>query len=341
MGSTGSLAYPDFLIIGAQKAGTTWLHRNLQAHPGIWMPWEKELHYFDEKIRTKPSLLSKLLGQEPPDRRWRRQVVRRLKYHRQSPSSKNKASSKDHKWDFKYFLKKPNNEWYASLFEEGKGRLTGEATPDYSILDREGVARVYEIMPETRIIYFMRNPIERDWSAVDMGLRLKGRSLERASVAEVQAEFDRPKRRLFSDYRRTLENWGAFYPPEQVFVGFLEDVHFRPEELLGEVYAFLGVDLSATYRVIKRKIHSGDGSAMGTDLASHLAGVYRDELKYLDERFGSYASFWSYCAERLAGDPPEEETIAYPLWESYLWDEWEGVGRTRLQSGPLASFRDV
>ena len=30
--------YPDFLGIGAQKAGTTWLGRNLQAHPKCGCP---------------------------------------------------------------------------------------------------------------------------------------------------------------------------------------------------------------------------------------------------------------------------------------------------------------
>ena len=44
--------YPDFIGIGAQKAGTTWLARNLQAHPEIHMP-RKEVHYFDRKIRDK------------------------------------------------------------------------------------------------------------------------------------------------------------------------------------------------------------------------------------------------------------------------------------------------
>lgn len=26
---------PDFLVIGAQKAGTTWLYLNLMSHPGV------------------------------------------------------------------------------------------------------------------------------------------------------------------------------------------------------------------------------------------------------------------------------------------------------------------
>lgn len=42
--------YPDFLVIGAQKAGTIWLQRNVQAHPEIWPSREKGLGYFDEKI---------------------------------------------------------------------------------------------------------------------------------------------------------------------------------------------------------------------------------------------------------------------------------------------------
>ena len=37
---------PRFLVIGAQKAGTSWLHRNLSQHPGIFMPGVKDQGYF-------------------------------------------------------------------------------------------------------------------------------------------------------------------------------------------------------------------------------------------------------------------------------------------------------
>ena len=38
---------PDFLIIGAQKAGTTSLNRYLSKHPGVQRSFRKEVHYFD------------------------------------------------------------------------------------------------------------------------------------------------------------------------------------------------------------------------------------------------------------------------------------------------------
>ena len=40
-------ALPDFLILGAQKAGTTSLHRYLELHPAMLAPSVKEVHFFD------------------------------------------------------------------------------------------------------------------------------------------------------------------------------------------------------------------------------------------------------------------------------------------------------
>ncbi len=31
-------ACPDFLCVGAQKAGTSWLYQQLERHPDFWMP---------------------------------------------------------------------------------------------------------------------------------------------------------------------------------------------------------------------------------------------------------------------------------------------------------------
>lgn len=43
---SGARRLPDFLVIGAQKAGTTWLRELLRTHPDVFMP-PKELHFFD------------------------------------------------------------------------------------------------------------------------------------------------------------------------------------------------------------------------------------------------------------------------------------------------------
>jgi hypothetical protein len=41
---------PDFLVLGAQKGGTTSLYGYLKDHPSITMPSHKELHFFDKNF---------------------------------------------------------------------------------------------------------------------------------------------------------------------------------------------------------------------------------------------------------------------------------------------------
>jgi len=38
---------PNLFIVGAPKSGTTTLYHYLQDHPGVFMPWQKEPHFFD------------------------------------------------------------------------------------------------------------------------------------------------------------------------------------------------------------------------------------------------------------------------------------------------------
>lgn len=46
----------DFLIIGAEKAGTTWLADQLRQHPDVFIPPEKELFYFNARFFESPEL---------------------------------------------------------------------------------------------------------------------------------------------------------------------------------------------------------------------------------------------------------------------------------------------
>jgi hypothetical protein len=43
---------PDFLIIGAEKAGTTWAYDILRAHPDLFLPDVKEIHFFNRFTST-------------------------------------------------------------------------------------------------------------------------------------------------------------------------------------------------------------------------------------------------------------------------------------------------
>ncbi len=331
--------YPDFIGIGAQKAGTTWLHRNLVDHPQIWIP-RKEVHYFDRKINERRGVAGRLFGKSLEDQRWRTQVRRYTAAHLKEFSLEGLV------FVYKFYLRSYTDRWYGSVFEPKKGRVAGEITPAYSALGQDMVSHVHETVPEAKIVFLMRNPVERDWSQTVMSFdKAEKGSAESVSEERILNQLKRKGARSLTNYLRTLETWQSFYPKEQIFVGFIEDIHFNPEELLQSVYGFLGVDTSFRPPTPDKKVHSRSADTMPTRAAVHLAGVYHDELAQLEERFGGYTSFWRYCGSRLEEGTFEEEKIPYPLWDSSLWEEWKtsehGAKEIGLRSGPLSSLQAV
>jgi hypothetical protein len=350
-GSEPNLSFPDFLGIGAPRSGTSWLAKNLSRHPEVWTPPLKELHYFDQRI-GEPSFgapVARLLAKQDADEWypwvWRYQLKARLRSHWE------RLDPKALLWDLRFFARSPSDRWYASLFRGGKGKTTGEVTPQYSILEEEGVARIQSLMPDARILFLIRNPIERAYAASVWRLHmliardlLKGQTVEAATEAQLLEGFDHPEVRAETDYLQILEKWRRFYPDEQIFVGFIEDIHFHPVRLLRHIYRFIGVDASYAQKALKGKVNARSPKHMPSNAATYLASRYHEDLRLLSERFGGYASFWLYCAESLANDSLDEE-IPYPLWNSWLWKEWKNrlSSRTpayprkgRVQSGRLA-----
>ena len=123
--------------MGAQKAGATWLHRNLQAHPGIWMPRGKELYYFDEMVRKPVSLRQPIKRRRPIDARRRRQIRPPLKRYR-------KDSRESLVWNLRCFLGGYGDRWYGLRFEQGRvyrARGRYEFTSDGKLVGFDCAAR--------------------------------------------------------------------------------------------------------------------------------------------------------------------------------------------------------
>jgi hypothetical protein len=74
------MALPDFLIIGAQKAATTWLKRLLRSHPDVFLP-DEEVHFFDKadnynqgtgwyEQHFQAASTHQLIGEKTPNYLW-------------------------------------------------------------------------------------------------------------------------------------------------------------------------------------------------------------------------------------------------------------------------------
>lgn len=180
--------------------------------------------------------------------------------------------------------------------------------------------------------------MERAWSQAVMRFDIAGgKNVESVKYERLRRDFESEDSRKRGDYLRTLRKRSASYLEDRIFLGFLEDIDFFPTELLSSVYGFLGVDSSFRRPGVGGKVNYRSAGRMPARVAVYLARLYLEDLKRLSEEFGGYASFWLYCAEKLVREPPSEEYIAYPLWESFLWREWmesSGEEAERVASTP-------
>ncbi len=223
------LRYPDFLCIGAQKAGTTWLDRNLRRHPGLWLPPMKELQYFSHIHLPATRKWTTRQRQERGGQLLRRYIE--------------KTDSED--WDFSYIARVADiaggpvsDDWYGRIFSlAGQERICGEVTPDYATLPDEGIRHVLALSPRVRIILSLRDPIERSWSHIRMVAQSKGVT-DVSTLAQFAANIDQYKR---ADYPTIIAGWREFVPEDRFLTIFMDDIAAEPRRVLAEVCGFLGV----------------------------------------------------------------------------------------------------
>lgn len=147
-----------FLCIGAQRSGTSWLHRNLSRQPLCWLPPHKELHYFDSlyveghRAFFRERRLANL-----------KQVAAALE-----PAQATDADIQRLRWYARFALAEHlDDAWYQSLFPtNGPWEACGEITPAYSMLPARGFEHLARLYPDVRILFIMRNPIDRVWSQI-------------------------------------------------------------------------------------------------------------------------------------------------------------------------------
>jgi len=153
---------------------------------------------------------------------------------------------------------------YGAWFIPGRllGRVVGEVTPAYGTLPDDRVALIASWMPDLRLLYLLRDPVERAWSHATKGFPLwAGYPLEQASDHAVLEFFHLPEVLARGQYFRNLQTWRRHFPAGQLLVCVSELVFADPVAHLRRIYAFLSVDPDVPLDPagLLRRIHRGRG----------------------------------------------------------------------------------
>jgi hypothetical protein len=275
---------PHFLCIGAHKSGTTWLYENLKRHPAVWLPPVKELHYFD----GMPGLPK---------------VAQRLNEAIKEVVATGRVADPaklDHMR--KVVLDQPKDfAWYRSLFEPAGERLTGDITPAYATLSGAVVGRIRELLPDCRIIFIMRNPIERAWSHFRSNVEKTRLDIGSASLDMIHRHIDSPSSQFRTAYTRTIETWEQHFSRERILYLFHDDLLADRDSFLGAVCRFLGISFDGRYFAETRDAVVNKSMVLEIEpgVRAYLARKYRDEIAALQQRFGGHTDRWLEDCERL------------------------------------------
>ena len=200
------MTLPDFIVVGAAKAGTTALYWYLADHPQVFMSRVKETNYFAYGLDEG----GHLLYGDP---------------------------------ELHHFPIRTIDAYERSFEGAGDARAVGEASPIY-LECPQSAGRIRDTIPHARIICGLRDPVDRAYSDYLMYLRSRGRRLDAARELTPSAAWARPDSHWMqiSMYHEALRRYFDVFPPERIYVFLFDDLKADQAGLVRDLYRFLGAD---------------------------------------------------------------------------------------------------
>lgn len=215
--------------LGAQKAGTSWLHRMLQRHSDVHLPLVKELHYWTA-IRPPHFNFPAVIARKEAsfnETAWLPQRLRRY----QTPSVISRRYVLDYmeRWNALLAGDGADHAPYLELMRMGRRRqkVIGDITPAYALLEQESLREMAALGGDVRFVYLMRDPVARLCSGIKHRIRVSGvpadQQQAKADAALREALEEDPHMALRrSNYAQLIGNLDQATDPDKVFYMFYE-----------------------------------------------------------------------------------------------------------------------
>jgi len=294
-GPRPDLRLPDFLCIGSQRSGTTWLYKALSQLPGVWMPLHKEIGFFH---RHGPAAFRQARVEQ-----FLRQVIQ--------STQKRQVSLPELRWWADLALATDEEltiEWYGRLFAPAGDRRCGDITPDYCRLTSPGIERIREHLGTVPIVLLLRDPLDRAMSqlAFHLATGMLPRNVSRTEMLDFLTSPERSPVQ-FNSYTTILRRWEAVFGAGAVHVGFYDHFLTDAHGYLAQICAHVGVDLpaGAGTAMARERVNPAPREPVGPEIRAAAAQAYLPELEPLVERFPDPVAAWhAHLVEVARGASP-------------------------------------
>jgi hypothetical protein len=162
-------------------------------------------------------------------------------------------------------------EWYKSRFV-GNAKIYGEASPNYTkypIL--AGVPeRMYSVIPQAKLIYVVRDPIERITSHY---LHRYADGTEDRTLAQALKDVENNPYICPSQYYLQIEQYLQYYSSSNLLVISSEELSNAPQKTLETVFNFLEVSSNPETIKYQKKLHKSIYKRRKTNLGNRISAL--------------------------------------------------------------------
>lgn len=254
-----------FLGVGAMKAGTTWIYDALHRHPDVHFCREKEIHYFYAR-HINPDILS--------DRARMRRAKAYLAFDPEV--SARPVLQKRVQWTANWLDGPVDDDWFNALYvHQGDAQWVAEFSNLTALLPEQAWADLHARTAKLRVLYTLREPMDRLWSHVRFHLKMQKASekLEEWSLDELEDHIRNGGDYLqHSNYTAALTRMQSALPRECIRVDFFDRIPADPRGFIADIETFLGLpthDLPDD--IVSRVVNPSPPRAMPDGLAERFA----------------------------------------------------------------------
>lgn len=261
---------PLFILgMGAQKAGTSWLHNALDKQTNVNLGFMKEYHVWDYVFSDLCKGFKAPL--KKPDNAGA--AMRRLM--QESPQIYTK--------------------YFQSLISSDVN-TTGDITPSYSMINESGLKKISSTIKDAgfdlKVVFLMRDPVERIWSAVRMEKRnrlKKGENLDSNFLDSRIKQYISMKEHIArSDYKTTVQNITKVFSEDEIHFALCERLF--DEKGLNTLQDFLGFKLKNVN--FAERVNASEPEPMSEAVTKMLMEFLSPQYQFCNDSFEDTKEVW-------------------------------------------------
>lgn len=271
---------PNFVGIGGERCGSTWLWTQLRNHPNVYLAPLKELQFFSRLLwrNTELAHLEKLMMLR--DEEWLDVEANTIEHLLQ-------MSLIELKMHF------GGSAEYVNIFSKASHQqISGDISPQYACLERSQIELMAQLNPEMKIIFVIRHPVDRLISCARLKSVEFGVTCDDTFIKNVMSW---PAQIRQSQYSITYNLFVEKFPAVNILVLPFELIAENPSKFMREISKFLGIHFDVNYfpklsEVINQSINRKNENLI--DLKSMNISVYEEQYDFADLNHPGLGDRW-------------------------------------------------